>query len=56
MGCGSGELGYGLTVANWDRPDWYLDSAEEAMRLAEGIVARPSFSEETGIVEIPHMD
>ena len=45
--------GWGVTVADWDRPDWHADSFEEAKALAEEIVARPKFRPEVRTVEIP---
>lgn len=35
---------FGLTVAQWDRPDWWLETEELARTMAAEIVARPSFS------------
>lgn len=49
-----GTFGWGVTVAQWDRPDWWEDSAGEAKALAEEISARPSFPRESMIEEIPH--
>ncbi|KAA0274636.1 MAG: hypothetical protein EDQ89_01715 [Acidobacteria bacterium] len=48
----------GVIVADWDRPDWYVGSYEEAKLLVEEIVARPSFPrelmEEVGVKELPY--
>jgi len=53
----SGAFGVGLIIADWDRPDWYVDTVEEAKLLAAEIVVRPKFKrehmEEFGIVELP---
>ena len=45
--------GWGIIIADWDRPDWFCASREDAMRTAEEIDARPSFPERLGIEE-PH--
>ena len=51
-----GLWGWGLTIADWNNADWWVASREEAMALAEEIVARPSFTRGTGVVEIPFDD
>lgn len=35
---------YGIIVANWDRPDWYRNTLEEAKCLAEERDAAPPCS------------
>jgi hypothetical protein len=49
----SGRGRWGVTVADWDRPDWHADSLEEAKALAEEIVARPNFGPQVREIEIP---
>ncbi|MFN8111866.1 MAG: hypothetical protein U0R51_01570 [Solirubrobacterales bacterium] len=53
---GGGES-WGVIIADWDRPDWYVESLELAKSLVAEIVARPSFPrelmEEIGEMEIP---
>jgi hypothetical protein len=44
---------YGCIVANWDRPDWYASSLDEAKALCEKIDARPPVPKEQWIVEKP---
>lgn len=48
-----GENRYGCTVANWDRPDWYASSLEEAKVICEEVEARPSVPKEQWIAEKP---
>lgn len=53
----AGRQGYGLTVAFWDRPDWWVETLELAKTLAAEIAVRPSYPrdlmEKIGIKEIP---
>ncbi len=37
---------FGITIARWDRPDWYVETHELAKSLAAEVVARPSFLRE----------
>jgi 5'-deoxynucleotidase YfbR-like HD superfamily hydrolase len=47
----SGGGRYGITVADWDRPDWYADTLDDAKQLADEIDLRPPFPRELGITE-----
>ena len=53
---GGGES-WGVIIADWDRPDWYVESLELAKMLVAEVVARPQFPrelmEELGEMEIP---
>lgn len=40
---GPGTFGIGVTVAQWDRPDWWVDTIDEGKALAAEIAARPEF-------------
>jgi hypothetical protein len=40
------QLGWGVIVARWDRPDWYAATCEEAKALAEELAVRPDFPPE----------
>ena len=47
---------FGVTIAQWDRPDWWVETLELAKTLVAEIVARPSFSRESlenAEIEIP---
>jgi hypothetical protein len=48
-----GEQRYGCVVAQWDKPDWYTSSLEEAKKLCEEVDARPPIPAEQWIVEKP---
>lgn len=51
---GPGTYGWGITVAGWDRPDWYAASEEQAKAVAEELAARPKFSRDsTPVIELP---
>jgi hypothetical protein len=39
-------LGWGVSIAHWDRPDWYAEDCQEAKAVAEEIVVRPTFPRE----------
>lgn len=45
--------GFGIIVADWDRPDWHCRTLGDAQRVAEEIDARPKFPEALRVVEIP---
>jgi hypothetical protein len=34
---------YGITIAHWDRPDYYADTLEDAKQLCDVIDSRPPF-------------
>lgn len=48
---GPGSLGVGVTVAEWDRPDWWVDTIEQGKAVAEEVAARPSFPRELWVEE-----
>lgn len=47
---------YGLVVAQWDRPDWWFDSLEEAMTFASKRDAAPPIPPSEWTTEIPFDD
>lgn len=44
---------FGVIVAQWDKPDWWADSLEDAKDLAEARDAAPDIPAEQWLPEIP---
>lgn len=49
--------GYGITVADWDRPDWYADTLSDAQQLCNMMDRTPPFWNELMVTDwLPPLD